>query len=354
VTSGQVKAQSAGRTDPGRVREHNEDRILVAPELALFVAADGMGGHQTGEIASGMCVASMQNFFEATRRGEAYEATPEDRARGDAPCRLLSSIRKANSDVFEIASTHENHEGMGSTVVALMIDGDHVHIAHVGDSRCYRIRGGAVELMTWDHSLRNEALLLNPNLPPELIETLPSNVITRALGMKSSVQVDLKTEEIQQGDVYLLCSDGLSGMLDDDEILNAVELSDSIDDACDLLVALANEAGGRDNISSVVVRFEDESDRMTMPSPERSPGSAQEPMRPRRMPSIDEDVVVAAVETFIENPRESLAGLLPPELLDQVERGEVVEVSKPRCRRCGFELFEGNAFCTECGLPAGA
>lgn len=353
MTSGQVKAQSAGRTDPGRVREHNEDRILVAPELRLYVVADGMGGHQTGEIASGMVVASMRNFFEATREGE-FDASPEDRARGASQCRLLSAIRKANSDVYEIASTHENHEGMGSTVVALVMDDEHVHIAHVGDSRCYRIRGGAVELMTWDHSLRNEALLLNPNLPPELIETLPANVITRALGMKNSVQVDIKTEEILPGDEYLLCSDGLSGMLDDDEILNAVELADSIDDACDLLVALANEAGGRDNVSAVLVRIEDESDRLTMPTPERKSGSAQEPMKPRRAPSIDEEVVVAAVETFIENPRDSLAGLLPPELLDQVERGEVVEVSKPRCQRCGFELFEGNAFCTECGLPVGA
>lgn len=348
VTRGHIQEQAAGRTDPGRVRDHNEDRILVAMDLGLYVTADGMGGHQTGEIASAMVVASMRNFFEATREGP-WEAQAEDEAMGRAASRLLTAVRKANRDVFEIASTHEQHGGMGSTVVALLVDEAQVHIAHVGDSRCYRVRDGKVEQLTRDHSLRSEALLLSPDLPQELLETLPSNVITRALGMKDTVQVDLKTVEVEPGDTYLLCSDGLSGMLDDDEILGAFELSDTLEDACELMVALANEAGGRDNISTVLVRFDDGGERVTMPVVERRPPVSIEPRRARMPSKTEDEIVVATVETFIDNPLEQLAGVLPPELLEKVERGEVVEVSKPRCRKCGFEIIEGNLFCTECG-----
>lgn len=281
---------AAGRTDAGRVRANNEDRFLVAPAVGLFLVADGMGGHATGQVASAMVAASMHNLFQATNDEELLApATPEDAALDAASMRLVHAVRKANSDIFEASSKHPEHKGMGSTVVALHVDGASASIAHVGDSRCYRIRGGAIEQLTSDHSLLGEALRHRPDMTAAEMAMLPKNVITRALGMRPTVDVDVQQLRVDDGDLFLLCSDGLHGMLDDATIARAATRHDDLNAACELLVSLANEAGGKDNVSVVLVR-------------------------------------VAHAN---------------------------VEVNVPRCPGCAAPIIEGNAFCFECGARVG-
>jgi protein phosphatase len=167
-------------------------------------------------------------------------------------------VRKANADVFEISSTRVEHKGMGSTIVAMSISRDtsSVQIAHVGDSRCYRIRDGKIEQLTRDHSLIGDALAWNPNLSEEELSMLPKNIISRALGLKQAVEVDIRSDPGLPGDIYLLCSDGLCGVVKDKQILEIIQLSNDLADACDGLIALANDAGGPDNITAVAVRLE--------------------------------------------------------------------------------------------------
>ncbi len=248
-------AVAAGRTDVGRRRDHNEDQILVNHELQLFAVADGMGGHQAGDVASSIAAASLEEFFwdERAPQDDLDPSLPEGARR------LVSAVHHCNREVFARSGRSANQGGMGSTVVAIHVDDTEglLHIAHVGDSRCYRIRDEKIELLTLDHSMINEALRLNPDLSPEILRQLPSNVVTRALGTKEDVQPDVRSEPLVEGDIYLLCSDGLSGEVSDEDLLFGVLESEHLADACELLVAMANEAGGRDNISALLVRVVD-------------------------------------------------------------------------------------------------
>jgi serine/threonine protein phosphatase PrpC len=244
-------------TDVGRVRSHNEDTYLVRPDLGLYVVADGMGGHQAGDVASAMVRLSVTNFFEATEMehwADVYDE-PEDAGLPDDARRLVAAIRKANRDVYVVANSTAGHYGMGSTVVASYMPKNSklMHIGHVGDSRCYRIRSGELKRLTRDHSLVEEALALDPEMTEDELARLPSNIVTRALGMDPSVLVDVRTVKVKPGDTYLLCSDGLSGLISNDEIIDAIELLDDPHEVCDLLVALANDAGGQDNITALVL-----------------------------------------------------------------------------------------------------
>jgi protein phosphatase len=196
-----------------------------------------------------MVAGSMRNFFEATV-GEQFE----DPSSG----RLVRAVRKANRDISEASASHPEHKGMGSTVVAVHVEGASVTLAHVGDSRCYRIRNGAIEQLTGDHSLLGEALRHRPDLTAAELSVLPKNVITRALGVRPNVEVDVQQLRLEAGDLLVLCSDGLHGMLEDDEIAKAATLHEDLDKACELLVALANDAGGTDNVSVVLVAAADE------------------------------------------------------------------------------------------------
>jgi protein phosphatase len=277
-----------GRTDVGRQREHNEDKLLVQHELGLFVVCDGMGGNNAGEVASALATTSLENFFQATVDGSLPgKLRKEDESLSDSERRLVLGVRKANSDVYEISSTRIEHQGMGSTIVAMHVSGNtgSIEIAHIGDSRCYRIRDGKMEQLTRDHSLIGDALAWNPNLTEEELSRLPKNIISRALGLKRYVEVDVKTESGLPGDVYLLCSDGLSGMIKDAQIRDLVLLSDDLDEACENLIALANEAGGSDNITVVAVRIEaDPSGETAEPVP--LPSSQREP---RAEAEVDQD-----------------------------------------------------------------
>jgi protein phosphatase len=248
-----------GKTDVGRQRGHNEDAFISDPELDLFVVCDGMGGNNAGEVASALATTSLRNFFRATQNG----IVPGEELRGDqglteAARRLTMGVRKANADVFEISSTRLEHKGMGSTIVAMSISREtsSVQVAHVGDSRCYRIRDGKIEPLTRDHSLIGDALAWNPNLSEEELSMLPKNIISRALGLKQAVEVDIRADLGLPGDIYLLCSDGLCGVIKDKQILEAILLSSDLPEACESLIALANDAGGPDNITAVAVRLE--------------------------------------------------------------------------------------------------
>jgi PPM family protein phosphatase len=247
--------RAAGLTDVGRVRDHNEDAILLRPDLELYVLADGAGGHNAGEVASALATRSIINFFEATAAAYRNRSEVDDFGFWTGARRLASAVHKANRDIIQIGRTSKIHDGMGTTVVALHVStaSGLLHLSHVGDSRCYRLRHGYLEQLTEDHSLVVDVLELRPEVDDLTLSRLPTNVITRALGMDPNVRVPIRTCELAPGDRYLLCSDGLSNKVSHAEIRDILgHHSDPSQIAGDLIHA-ANEAGGDDNIAAVVV-----------------------------------------------------------------------------------------------------
>ena len=205
-----------GDTHVGMKRTHNEDSFMLAEEDNLYVVADGMGGHSSGEVASGMAIDTLREFFRATSGDpEATWPYKMDKARGYEENRLITGIKLANLRIYEAAQKDPQMHTMGTTVVGILVVEDGVLIGHVGDSRVYRIRDGKMTQLTSDHSLLNDYIKMK-RLSEEEIESFPlKNVIVRALGMKESVEVDLLRLPLQEGDVVLLCCDGLSGMVPD-------------------------------------------------------------------------------------------------------------------------------------------
>jgi protein phosphatase len=262
-----MRAIAAGLTDIGRERTHNEDRFILLPEFNVFVVADGMGGHQSGEVASRMAASTIAGFFRA-------------RPDGGISDRLKSAVCDANTKIFSRADDSRAHRGMGTTVVAAAYAPDErkMYVVHAGDSRAYHLRGESMKQLTRDHSLLSDALLERPELTESDLAYLPKNVITRALGIAPTVEVDATTCDVEAGDVFLLCSDGLHGLVDDDTIRAVIRETESLTEACTKLVDLANKAGGKDNITAVVVRIEEEDE----PWSKRSPGAS---VRPSKKPS---------------------------------------------------------------------
>ena len=234
-------ADKAALTDVGRQRQSNEDAYLEREPL--FAVADGMGGARAGEVAARMAV-------------EAFDDSPEPGAR---PEELLRGVAtEANRRIYEMAQGDSEHAGMGTTLTAALVEGREVAVGHVGDSRLYRLRDGRLERLTEDHSLVEE-LVRQGRLTPEEAETHPQrSIITRALGPEPSVEVETFTDVARAGDVYLICSDGLSGMVAEDEMAAILERSGTLDEAAKRLVEEANRAGGRDNITVILFRFESE------------------------------------------------------------------------------------------------
>jgi PPM family protein phosphatase len=225
----------AAKTDTGKKRRRNEDAFVLAPPL--FAVADGMGGAQAGEIASKLAAAALEDT---------------DPGRLTGPERVASLIQEANRRVHERSSVDPATSGMGTTMTVALVEGDGVVIGHVGDSRAYLVRGHEIEQITEDHSLVNE-LLKSGKLSPEEAETHPQrSVITRAVGTDPDVDVDSFTVHTQKGDVFLICSDGLTDMVDDSAILDTVEQHrDNLDRLTKQLVSAANRGGGEDNITVV-------------------------------------------------------------------------------------------------------
>lgn len=251
-----MEIRHAGLTDVGRKRTHNEDRFLLQPEDGLFVVCDGMGGHASGEVASQLAVDQISNFFRLTRNNpDITWPYKGDRRLSEAENRLVVGIKWANYKVFEKASSSLQFKGMGTTCVSALFEDGACIIAHVGDSRCYRIREGRFEQLTEDHSLLNDYKRL-AQLSPEEIKNFPhKNIITRALGMKPAVVVDVKKEYVERGDIYLLCCDGLSGEVEASDMLRLVREADGdLQGACAALIAQANRNGGRDNITVVLAQ----------------------------------------------------------------------------------------------------
>lgn len=251
---------AAGLTDVGMQREHNEDAFCILPDEALFVIADGMGGHRAGDVASQLATATLTSFFNETVRSDTTWPFSFDPHLSMAENRLVTAIKLANRRIFEASMQDATVHGMGTTVVGALFSrkANRFYIAHVGDSRAYRLRKGELTQLTRDHSLLNDLLLGAPDMTPEQRAEIPANVITRALGVQGSVAVDLVPDKPQAGDVYLLCSDGLNGMLTDDEIAELLMKSgDDMEHAAVALVAAANERGGEDNITVVGIRCTD-------------------------------------------------------------------------------------------------
>ncbi|MEO7330706.1 MAG: Stp1/IreP family PP2C-type Ser/Thr phosphatase [Minicystis sp.] len=254
-----MRAIASGLTDVGLQREHNEDSYAVLTEYNLYIVADGMGGHRAGDVASRLATDAIAEFFRSTSQEDATWPFHFDTSLSEDENRLVTGIRVANRRIFERSIRSRDCAGMGTTVVgALYSKKKHrIFVGHVGDSRAYRVRGGVIKQLTRDHSLINDYLTAMPELTEEQRAELPKNVITRALGMQDSVSVDLVSDEPQVGDVYLLCSDGLSGMLTDEQILDIMSDSDDPGELCRRLVCQANEHGGEDNVTALVVRFDD-------------------------------------------------------------------------------------------------
>ena len=225
-------------------------------EYGLYVVADGMGGHASGEIASKMAVDTLHEFFAATaddpERTWPYKM---DRAKGYEENRLITGIKLCNLRIYEQAQRNSKQRGMGTTICTLFAVEDGVYIAHVGDSRVYRIRNGFLQLITEDHSLLNDWRRMKPMSGDEIRNFPHRNVVVRALGLGEHVAVDVYVEEYQIGDIYLMCSDGLNDMLEDHDILSIVESKKKrLDGACSALVDAANEAGGKDNITVLLAQ----------------------------------------------------------------------------------------------------
>lgn len=245
----------AGRTHVGMRRSHNEDALKLLPDERLFVVADGMGGHASGEVASHLAVESIATFFSDTARDAdtTWPFKPEQE-HDFQENRLIAAIKLANLRIFEQAAIDGRYRGMGTTIVGIYFVGDHCLVAHVGDSRAYRVRDGNIEQLTEDHSLLNDYKKLT-TLTEEEEKNFPhKNIIVRALGMKETVKVDVLRESPKAGDIFLLCSDGLSGEIDDDKVLELVTKADeNLDDAAESLVKAACDAGGKDNVTVVLV-----------------------------------------------------------------------------------------------------
>jgi protein phosphatase len=236
-----MKLVAAGLSDVGRERDHNEDSFLCDAEVGLFLVADGMGGHRAGEVASKLAADTILDAMKASPGGSRLAA-------------LEHAIKLANARVVQEGVQNKTRKGLGTTIVALVRDGESLGIAHAGDSRCYRFRAGALARMTRDHSLVEELGGDDPAVHAALSGY--SNVITRALGTAVDTVPELRSEPMQAGDVYLLCSDGLSGVVDDRTIVKVLSAQADLTAACQTLIDTANERGGPDNISCVLVRVD--------------------------------------------------------------------------------------------------
>jgi len=250
--------EAHGQTDVGRRRKLNEDNVLVDDEVGLYAVCDGMGGHNAGEVASKMAIETMAAFIKKSA-GEEKDITWPYGLETDLSFegnRLKTAIRLANKRVFKAADNREDYTGMGTTAVAALVAGGVLTVGSAGDSRCYLVRQGKLTQVTRDDSWVSAAWA-EGILTAEEIERHPlKNVITKAVGAKDTLDIDVVEQGLLSGDVVLLCSDGLHAMIHDDKILELLHpLPASLPEAAARLIAAANDAGGRDNVSVVLLRY---------------------------------------------------------------------------------------------------
>lgn len=256
--SSSPKIELGAKTDVGRVRESNEDHFRVVPELQLMIVSDGMGGEASGEVASELAVETIANLcIESVRGGAATsEASAPPRAGLSARTNtLFSAVQAANGRIHSAAQEDPEKRGMGATVVAAWLEGLRLSLVHVGDSRAYRFRAGALERLTFDHTLVAEQVRIGILTPQQADTSAWQSVLIRALGTNEQVDLDVEEHLLTPGDLLLICSDGLTRMVRDPEISDVLSNSKSAQATADSLVALANKRGGEDNVTVVVLRI---------------------------------------------------------------------------------------------------
>jgi serine/threonine protein phosphatase PrpC len=369
-----VTVQAAGSTDIGRARQHNEDAVLLRDDLRLYIVADGAGGHNAGNVASALATTSVANFFENTQKE--MDALPEydDFGYSTAERRMARAIQRANRDIIEIAKSSMRHRGMGTTVVAVWVRPElgSIHIGHVGDSRCYRYRAGQFEQLTHDHSLHNDVLETQPDLPDAAMARLPRNVVTRALGMEQMVRAAVQSNVLVPGDRYLLCSDGLTDALSELEMTQAIESQPNPAEVVRALIGRANEADAQDNLAALVLfcdvgGAERAAIRMqTVPfPPPRINAPRPSPQRPSRTTLTEgssPEIVIVGMEYESDDPS-GLIHVVPQESATEgflsaidsfVGPMRARAASKPSsqlCVSCGTPLTREEVVCPQCNAP---
>jgi len=245
-------------TDVGKVREHNEDNIGSQPDVGLWVLADGMGGYNAGEVASGIAVKTIIDLVsEACKREKRDEKEPATGYMRQTIV-LRDAVARANKIIHQTAQSQPQCEGMGTTLVACLFYDDKVSVAHVGDSRLYRMRDNRFEQITMDHSLLQELVDRGFYSQEEAQRSTNRNYVTRALGVELNVEVEVQEVEARKGDYFLMCSDGLPDMVEDEDIHLTINTFDAdVRTIADQLIKLTNDNGGRDNVSVVLVRVVD-------------------------------------------------------------------------------------------------
>jgi serine/threonine protein phosphatase PrpC len=365
VSPSALNLTAAGATDIGRSRSHNEDSVLVRPDLNLYVVADGAGGHNAGNVASALATTSMARFFESTAKEMSAKSEMNEFGVLEGERRMAIAIQKANQDIIEISKTSNKHKGMGTTVVAMCVSpAGLMHIGYVGDSRCYRLRDGNLELMTRDHSLINDLIQTRPDMDSAVLARLPRNVVTRALGMQEVVHVDVQTRAVVPGDRYLLTSDGLSDTLKAEEILETLKRHAAPDEIVRMLIDRANEEAGDDNIAALVLFCDLQPGSMFARRPvpsvvrKRAKDPPPEPVR-RPADSYPELIIVSIDDETDLEPQIHVVpdGTASDGMLDEL--GELVapprRAAVPRsgtmvtCEGCGKQYAPISARCPFCG-----
>ena len=242
-----IEMQAA--VDPGRARSNNEDSVATDDAVALAVLADGMGGYNAGEVASNMATSFIRTELGRWLREASIQASDAEVRRAMDIC-----VDNANRAIFNAANSNPQYAGMGTTLVVAVFRDDRVLLGHVGDSRCYRLRAGRLQQITRDHSLLQEQIDAGLITPEQAAFSANKNLVTRAVGVEDTVLLETHQHDVQPGDVFLMCSDGLSDMLDDTGIAQVLQAHDSLETSSRALIDAANDAGGKDNISVILVR----------------------------------------------------------------------------------------------------
>jgi len=249
------KIQLHGQTDVGSVRDHNEDAIGCDENIALAVLADGMGGHRGGEMASAITVSTILEYIQNKTREIKTGETDDETGYSSESLAIHEAVTLANKNVHDSSEANAQYRGMGTTVVVAMFYDNRFTVAHVGDSRLYRYRDGELEQITRDHSLMQELIDRGFYTPEQARNSLNKNLVTRAIGIDAHVQIDVQEDVAMVDDIYLLCSDGVTDMIEDKDIQSAImTYSDDLEQAASEIIKLAIEHGGKDNISALFVK----------------------------------------------------------------------------------------------------
>lgn len=251
------KVATALHTDMGRVRKNNEDAIGENPDIGLLILADGMGGYNAGEIASGLAISTIQDTVKKEWKSLPHGEIDPASGYSHEALLLRKAVELAHKTIHQVSQTQPQCAGMGTTIVTSLFHDDRLSIAYVGDSRLYRLRRDKLEQITRDHSLIEELIARGHYKREDAKKLVRKNIVTRALGVEAEVKVDIIEDPIDVGDVILICSDGLCDMVDDENIrLTLSKFTDNLPQAAKALVDLANEHGGKDNVSVALARVD--------------------------------------------------------------------------------------------------